>query len=107
MNIAKLFLTIILTIYTFNVSALENCTWDNKKGIPCVTVSKTPNTSILNKEGINKITITKEDIIKSGAIDTNDILKLIPCKRLNIFGILKIKLLFLLEVQSLIILLFF
>ena len=59
MKILKIFLTIILTISTFNVYALENCTWDNKKGIPCVTVSKTPNTSIFNKEGINKITITK------------------------------------------------
>jgi len=78
MKIAKLFLLIILTISSFNVSALENCTWDNKKGIPCVTVSKTPNTSIFNKEGINKITITKVDIIKSGAVDINDILKLIP-----------------------------
>ena len=78
MKAVKLFLILILTLYIFNVSALENCTWDNKKGIPCVTVSKTPNTSIFNKEGVNKITITKEDIIKSGAVDTNDILKLIP-----------------------------
>ena len=76
MKIVKLIL--ILTLFTLNVSALENCTWDNKKGIPCVTVSKTPNTSILNKEGVNKITITKEDIIKSGAVDINDILKIIP-----------------------------
>ncbi len=54
MKTVKLLLLLILTLYTFNVSALENCTWGNKKGIPCVTVSKTPNTSILNKEGVKK-----------------------------------------------------
>ena len=58
--------------------ALENCNWKNKKGVPCITVSKTPNTSSFNEQGINKIVITKQDILKSGAIDINDILKLIP-----------------------------
>ena len=72
-----IFLIIFLTISTFNVSALENCRWNNKKGIPCLTVSKTPNTSLFSKEGINKTTITKKDIISSGAVDINDVLKLI------------------------------
>ena len=78
MKIEKLFLTLILTFFTFNASALDDCRWDNKKGIPCLTVSKTPNTSIFSKEGINKLIITKQDIISSGAVDTNDVLKLIP-----------------------------
>lgn len=78
MKIKKLFLTLILTFFTFNAYALENCKWDNKKRIPCLTVSKTPNTSLFSKEGINKRIITKQDIINSGAVDTNDILKLIP-----------------------------
>ena len=77
MKIDKLFLTLILTVLTFNASALEDCGWDNKKGIPCLTVSKTPNTSIFSKEGVNKTIITKQDIISSGAVDTNDVLKLI------------------------------
>ena len=77
--IKKLIITLLFILtYSINVFGLENCKWNNVEGVPCVTVSKTPNSSILNKEGINKITITKEDIIKSGAVDTNDILKLIP-----------------------------
>jgi len=71
-------LILIISVFTFNALALENCKWDNKKGIPCVTVSKTPNTSIFSQEGINKTIITKQDIINSGAVDTNDVLKLIP-----------------------------
>ena len=78
MNIAKIFLIFIISIFTFNASALENCNWKNKKGVPCLTISKTPNTSVFNQGSINKIIITKEDIINSGAVDTNDVLKLIP-----------------------------
>ena len=72
------FLFFISFLNFFNASALENCKWDNKEGIPCVTVKKTPNSSIFNQQGINKTVITKQDIINSGAIDTNDVLKLIP-----------------------------
>ena len=78
MKIKKIFLILVLTVFAFNTSALEDCRWDNKKGIPCLTVSKTPNTSMFSKEGINKTIITKQDIISSGALDTNDVLKLIP-----------------------------
>jgi len=76
--IARIFLIIAISTFTLNASALENCKWDNKKGIPCVTVSKTPNTSIFNQEGVSKIIITKQDIVNSGAVDANDVLKLIP-----------------------------
>ena len=78
MKIAKLFFIINISILSFNASALENCKWDNTKGVPCITVTKTPNSSKFNQEGINKIIITKQDILNSGAVDTNDILKLIP-----------------------------
>ena len=78
MKIIKLLLVFVVSIFTFNASALENCKWNNKKGVPCLTVSKTPNTSEFNQGSINKIIITKEDIINSGAVDTNDVLKLIP-----------------------------
>ena len=74
----RLFTSLILILNTFNAYSLENCKWNNNEGTPCITVSKTPNSSILNKEGINKIILTKEDIIKSGAVDTNDVLKIIP-----------------------------
>jgi vitamin B12 transporter len=78
MKIEKLFLIIILIIFTFNASALENCEWNNKRGIPCLTVTKTPNSSIFSEEGINKTIVNKQEIINSGAEDVNDVLKLIP-----------------------------
>ena len=73
-------INILLTtlLYTkVNAEILKKCGWNNKKGTPCITVSKTPNSSDYNEIGINKTIITKKDIIESGAIDTNDVLKLI------------------------------
>ena len=78
MKITKIFLIFVISIFTFNAYALESCKWDNKKGVPCLTISKTPNTSEFNETSVNKIIITKQDIINSGAVDTNDVLKLIP-----------------------------
>lgn len=71
-------LILLISIYTSNVLAVENCKWNDKKDIPCLTVSKTPNTSTFSQNGINKIIINKQDIINSGALDINDLLKLIP-----------------------------
>ena len=78
MKIVNLLLVFVLSIFTLSASALENCKWNNKKGVPCLTISKTPNTSAFNQSSVNKIIITKQDIINSGAVDTNDVLKLIP-----------------------------
>ena len=44
MKIKNIFLILTLIIFSNKVQALENCNWDNQKGIPCVTISKTPNT---------------------------------------------------------------
>ena len=71
------FYILIFSIITSKVSSLENCEWRNKKGIPCITITKTPNTSIFNEKVINKTVISREDITNSGASDTNDVLKLI------------------------------
>ena len=70
---------IFFTFYFTNVSAqnLKECDWKNDKGIPCITVMKTPNSSVYSEIGINKTVISKQDIIDSGAVDTNDVLKLI------------------------------
>ena len=68
---------IVITNTSVNAGPLNNCKWDNKKGIPCITVSKTPNSSAYSEQGINKQVITKQDIINSGAIDTNDVLLLV------------------------------
>ena len=71
----KIFL-FILALFNISVAySLENCEWDNQKGIPCVTISKTPNTSFYNSQGINKKIFTKQQIKDSGAISALDLLK--------------------------------
>ena len=67
----------LLVIIKSEASDLKKCDWNNNKGIPCIVISKTPNTSDYSSDGINKTIITKEEIIRSGAVDTNDILKTI------------------------------
>ena len=69
----RFFLILILSIS--NVNALENCKWNNKKGVPCTTIAKTPNTSKYNTSGINKTIFTKQQIIESGATTAVDLLK--------------------------------
>ncbi len=66
-----LFLFLLFT----KTNALEDCKWNNKVGTPCITISKTSNTSSYNAEGVNKKVFTKEDIINSGANTTIDLLK--------------------------------
>ncbi len=74
----KIFLSFILLILTsIEALSLEKCEWKNTKGIPCVIITKTPNTSFFDEKNINKITITKQDIINSGALDVNDVLKMV------------------------------
>ena len=79
----RLLLFLFLFFFVLNAKALENCKWDKKKVIPCITVSKTPNSSTFSEQGINKTIINKQQIINSGALDINDVLKLIP--GLNVF----------------------
>ena len=76
MKILLLFILFII-FQTKNVVSMEKCEWQNKKAEPCLIVSKTPNSSNLTENNITKISITKEDIINSGALDVNDILKTI------------------------------
>jgi len=71
----RIFYIIIITILSTNLAALENCKWNNNKGIPCTTISKTPNTSAYNAQGINKKVFTKKQINESGATSALDLLK--------------------------------
>ena len=59
----------------FYAFALDSCEWDNREGVPCIAISKTPNTSDVSEKSINKTVINREDIEKSGAIDVVDLLK--------------------------------
>ena len=49
----RLFLIIFILI-SFEAYSLEKCEWDNRKGTPCLTLTKTPNTSYLNADSINR-----------------------------------------------------
>ena len=71
-------LILLLLFFICNANALENCKWDNQKGTPCITISKTPNTSSYNSQGINKIVFNKQQITESGATSALDLLKKIP-----------------------------
>ncbi len=66
---------LFLSLSILNVYALEDCKWDNSKGIPCTTITKTPNTSKYNSQGINKKIFTKQQINESGVTTTLDLLK--------------------------------
>ena len=68
---------ILFFIYT-GANAMEKCNWDNRKGIPCLSISKTSNTSIYNSDTVIKHVFNKQEIEASGAKDTIDLLKLIP-----------------------------
>ena len=57
--------------------SLEKCEWKNTQGKPCIIITKTPNTTFFDEKNINKININKEDIINSGAVDVNDVLKIV------------------------------
>ena len=78
MKLNNLFLILVLIIFSNKVQALENCNWSNQKGIPCVTISKTPNTSYYNTQGVTKQVFTKKQIIDSGATSALDLLKKVP-----------------------------
>ena len=71
----KICIFLILLISNLYAQNLKNCEWNNKEGIPCVVISKTPNTSEYSEVGVNKVVITKEEINNLGAVDVNDVLK--------------------------------
>ena len=72
----KIFFRLLLYLsFISNAQALEFCDWNNQKGIPCITISKTSNSSIYNIQGINKKVFTKQDIVESGVSTTIDLIK--------------------------------
>ena len=75
--IVVIFYALILFIFPERSFSLEVCKWNNKKGNPCTTVTKTTNTSSYNSQEINKKVFTKKMIKESGAKDALDILKLV------------------------------
>lgn len=76
--IKLLILIIYISISLSEVAAKESCKWNNSKGIPCVSISKIPNTSSINKNFVNRDVFTKKNIQEVDAKDSFDILRLIP-----------------------------
>ena len=56
-------------------SELDNCSWKNKAGIPCVTIFSAPNTSEITEQTLGKTVITKQQMIESGYDDVRSILE--------------------------------
>ena len=73
--IVSIYFVLILSISVSNAAPLKYCKWNNSKGIPCITISKTPNTSSYNAEGVNKKVFTKQQIDESGATTALDLIK--------------------------------
>ena len=73
--LVRIIVFLIIFLSNSHGENLQNCEWDNRKGIPCVVISKTPNTSSFSEGSVGKIIINREQIERSGAIDVIDILK--------------------------------
>ncbi len=50
----------ILFIFSVKAEHLKNCEWDNREGNPCLTISKTTNSSKILRTRISKILLTKK-----------------------------------------------
>ena len=81
----KVSLLIIIIIFkNISVFAQTNedslkCSRDNENKIPCLKIGTyIPNNSEYSQYGIDKIVISKREIIDSGAIDLIDVLRLVP-----------------------------
>ena len=73
----RIIIFFLLTISNLFADNLKKCEWDNRKGEPCIVISKTPNTSSFSEGSVNKIIINRKEIEKSGAIDVVDVLNYI------------------------------
>ena len=52
--IFKFSLIFFISFNFLSALALENCNWDNREGTPCLTISKTSNTSNYNSGSVIK-----------------------------------------------------
>ena len=68
---------IVFVLFSFKSFSIEQCSWKNPDKVPCISISKTPNTSYLNSQSINKKIYTKQMILDSGAKSTIDLIKYI------------------------------
>ena len=50
MNVNNIIFNIMFSFFLQKFHALEECEWINRKGVPCLTITKTPNTSKYTKK---------------------------------------------------------
>lgn len=74
MKFLYLIFILFLNISLANSSEVDECKWKST-GKPCLLISKTNNTSVISRSGVEKTIITKQDIEKSGFSNLSDILK--------------------------------
>ena len=60
----RVIIFLILLLSNSYGESLKNCEWDNRKGVPCIVISKTPNTSSFSEGSVSKIIIDREQIEK-------------------------------------------
>ena len=76
--ILKSFIIFLFYFVSNAQGEIKECKWNDKKNVPCVTIIKpTPNTSIISEIGVRKNIITAKEINDYGAIDVNDVLKMV------------------------------
>ena len=73
----RIILIIILSLSSSLASNLEECEWDNKEGVPCVTIRIPVNGNIVQTKISPTKTITKEQIEKNNIVDIAGALKFI------------------------------
>jgi vitamin B12 transporter len=69
---------LLLLISNLYAENLNECEWNHREGIPCITIGKTSNTSKYNKDSVIKKVFNKQQIEATGAKDAFDLLKIIP-----------------------------
>lgn len=65
----------VLIYLPLEAKELKNCKWKNDTGIPCLPIFSAPNTSDLNESSLNKVVITKKQMIDSGYEDVRSVLE--------------------------------
>ena len=73
----KKLIAIVFTVLIYlplEAKELNSCKWKNDTGIPCLPIFSAPNTSDLNESSLNKVVITKKQMIDSGYEDVRSVL---------------------------------
>ena len=67
---------ILFLIFSVALSdEIEECSWNNSKGVPCLTIFSASNTSKITEKTLKKKVITKQQMINSGYDDVRSLLE--------------------------------